>query len=367
MAQISQFGTPAKVAVGGVVVAVVALAAYFVQPKVGESPAPVVAEAPAKAPTEVPTEAPKETSAAAEPILPTLDVVRVTPEGEATIAGTAAPEATVSLRLDGAEIASASADGTGAYASLFSLPASDKARILTLVAKGIDGVEVLGKDQVVLAPTVLPQVAAAEPTTEPTPEIIPAPLKITDAGVQVLEPAKIADNIVVNSISYENDMVKVGGLGQADQSVRLYVDGTEAGSAQIAANGTWSASLKQIAAGVYTLRADQLDKDGKVTSRYETPFKRESSQALAAAGAATTPEANAATATEATTTDAVQATPTSNPSVAVTVQPGLTLWAIAQQSLGSGTLYIQVFEANKDQIRDPNLIYPGQVFTIPKQ
>lgn len=366
MAQSSQFGTPAKAAVAVVVVVVIALAAYFMQQKPSQAPA-------------APKEAVQETPAVAATILPTLDVVRVTPEGEATIAGRAAPEAKVSLRVDGTEIANAPADGAGAYASLFTLPASEKVRILTVAATGKDGVEVLGKDQVVLAPTIAAKVADAAPETAPTPEPTPAPLKITDTGVQVLETPKITDNIVINSITYENDFVKVGGLGQADQSVRLYVDGAEAGSTQIAANGTWSAMLDQIASGIYTLRADQLDKDGKVTSRYETPFKRESTESLAAAAtsepASTKPASTATTGTEPASTatadtanadTATNSTATAAPS-RVTVQPGLTLWAIAKENFGSGTMYVQVFEANKDKIRDPNLIYPGQIFTIPKQ
>nr|WP_272911570.1 LysM peptidoglycan-binding domain-containing protein [Loktanella sp. M215] len=48
-----------------------------------------------------------------------------------------------------------------------------------------------------------------------------------------------------------------------------------------------------------------------------------------------------------------------------TVQPGSTLWAIARDNLGDGMLYVSVFNANADQIRDPDLIYPGQVFVIP--
>ncbi len=51
----------------------------------------------------------------------------------------------------------------------------------------------------------------------------------------------------------------------------------------------------------------------------------------------------------------------------VTVQPGATLWAIARDRYGEGQLYLQVFEANKDKIRDPDLIYPGQVFTVPEE
>ena len=52
--------------------------------------------------------------------------------------------------------------------------------------------------------------------------------------------------------------------------------------------------------------------------------------------------------------------------VTVTVQPGFTLWGIAQERYGDGVLYVQVFEANKDKIKDPDLIYPGQVFSVPE-
>ncbi|MFN3577786.1 MAG: LysM peptidoglycan-binding domain-containing protein, partial [Tabrizicola sp.] len=52
--------------------------------------------------------------------------------------------------------------------------------------------------------------------------------------------------------------------------------------------------------------------------------------------------------------------------VTVTVQPGFTLWGIAQERYGNGVLYVQVFEANRDKIKDPDLIYPGQVFSVPE-
>ena len=50
---------------------------------------------------------------------------------------------------------------------------------------------------------------------------------------------------------------------------------------------------------------------------------------------------------------------------AVTVQKGDTLWAISRESYGEGVLYVRVFEANRDRIRNPDLIYPGQVFEVP--
>jgi nucleoid-associated protein YgaU len=66
---------------------------------------------------------------------------------------------------------------------------------------------------------------------------------------------------------------------------------------------------------------------------------------------------------------ASQAVPVVEPAtrapVTVTVQPGFTLWAIAEGQFGDGVMYVQVWNANRDSIKDPDLIYPGQVFTIP--
>ena len=53
--------------------------------------------------------------------------------------------------------------------------------------------------------------------------------------------------------------------------------------------------------------------------------------------------------------------------VTITVQPGFTLWGIADSMMGDGVLYVQVFEMNRDKIRNPDLIYPGQVFVVPQQ
>ena len=49
----------------------------------------------------------------------------------------------------------------------------------------------------------------------------------------------------------------------------------------------------------------------------------------------------------------------------VVVQPGNSLWRLARRLYGQGVQYTVIYEANRDQIRDPNLIYPGQVFTAP--
>ena len=49
----------------------------------------------------------------------------------------------------------------------------------------------------------------------------------------------------------------------------------------------------------------------------------------------------------------------------VVVQPGDSLWLLARQNYGEGLRYTAIHAANSGQIKDPNLIYPGQIFTMP--
>ena len=53
--------------------------------------------------------------------------------------------------------------------------------------------------------------------------------------------------------------------------------------------------------------------------------------------------------------------------VKYTVQKGDSLSKIAQQQYGDGKKWRAIFEANRDQISNPDLIHPGQVLTIPKE
>jgi nucleoid-associated protein YgaU len=54
------------------------------------------------------------------------------------------------------------------------------------------------------------------------------------------------------------------------------------------------------------------------------------------------------------------------PKIATTVvSRGDSLWRISRLTYGAGTRYAEVYKANQDRIRDPNRIYPGQIFILP--
>ncbi|MEQ9694098.1 LysM peptidoglycan-binding domain-containing protein [Shimia sp. SDUM112013] len=387
------------------------------QPVVAQPVAtPLKPAQPAPAPAPVPE---KEVS---DILRPSFDVVRVETDGNTLIAGQGALSRPITILMDGRELARAETDGSGKFVSFVELPPSDAPRVLSLVQTGDDG-EVTSEDTVIIAPTpaaapiptaqevaqtpietaqapsdvmqapeeTVPEPAAVpqdEPqladateyksaqsmgtvtetspaaetpatTAEAPTETAPAPsttiLKADADGVTVLQapvsgdPAPdVMSTVALDAISYSAEgEVELSGRGTDAGFVRVYLDNKPVTSSRIAPDGNWRTELPDVDSGVYTLRVDQVDEEGAVTSRIETPFKREDETVVEANQQAAMPS------------DAA-------PVRVVTVQPGSTLWAIAIDRYGSGTQYVRVFEANRDRIRDPDLIYPGQIFEIPE-
>ncbi|WP_333867218.1 LysM peptidoglycan-binding domain-containing protein [Cypionkella sp.] len=450
----SKMGAQARGGVGVGVAVLVAIAVYFGFGAAPESPAlapaPDVAAVPAAPETAAAVaEAPVAAAvpeaavvAAVEPAALKIDLVRVAADGATTIAGMAAAGDEISFLMAEAALAVTTADASGNFVGLFDIAPAPEPRVMRVVAKTSEGVT--REVELVIAPFAAPEalVATAEaPVTdaaEPLAAQAPAALLIAPEGVKVVQPSASASasaepaavgGVTLDTITYGADgAVQLGGTGAAGSGLRVYLDQAVVAETAVGADASWQAVLTDVAAGVYTLRVDQLGADGKVTARFETPFKRETLEALAAVAAAAAPEpssevaalaepaavasaapASAEPASAATESAAIApATPapapaaavtevqapvaaaeqpavaeatsvaaaapaaptaetpvTTTPSVTITVQPGFTLWGIAKQEFGDGVMYVQVFNANKDRIKNPDLIYPGQVFTIP--
>jgi len=357
------------------------------------------------------------------PMRPTISTFRLEPDGRMLVAGRAQPGWDVSILVDGQSLSEFRSESNGEFVRFLDLEPSLEPRVLSLRIESPETGEVIdSKDEIIIAPTP-PRMAEAgeeadeeavalseddahgvtesaedEPdagsdgatdesdtitaaadastlqaetesgadqsglpeesvdetanTTEETGDepVSQAVLLSDESGVRVLQAPEstglspeVMSTVALDAISYsDTGAVQLSGRGLGQGFVRVYVDNKLIATSQIEVDGSWRSELPEVGSGVYTLRVDEVDGDGNVVSRVETPFKREAKELLA------------------------DATDQTKKVQAVTVQPGFTLWGISRRNYGEGLLYVKIYEANRDRIRDPDLIYPGQVFTIPE-
>ncbi|KIC42278.1 peptidoglycan-binding protein LysM [Ruegeria sp. ANG-R] len=340
----------------------------------------------------------EETEARVAPA-PVLDQIFVEPDGNAVLSGNAEPGSEVSVLLDGETVHSFTVDESGQFAEFVSIPFADDARGLVLETRNGDDASRSDDYLIAALPAPVTPEAPASTADEPTADTVAAPVTETEAteeetevaraatpatdaaqpetetepeaagasgqqvavlrsgeeGVELVQPPTVQDTppkqIALDTIGYsDTGDVELTGRAQDGSAVRLYLDNRLVADLAPATDGQWRGEVEGIDPGVYTLRVDEVAPDGTVVSRLETPFKREPVEVLRAVEATEPAGASA-------DTPAIRS---------VTVQKGDTLWAISRDRFGDGVLYVKLFEANKDAIRDPDLIYPGQIFTIPE-
>jgi nucleoid-associated protein YgaU len=270
-------------------------------------------------------------------VAPSFDIVRIDPQGGAVIAGRATPGAEVSVRTDGVEIGHATADGQGAWALVLAQPLPPGAHVLTLREHTPAGQDLASVGSVEMAVPEQGPAAPQPPLAVLTSPQLPPRVLQGPPGEGNAKPGKLG----LGALDYDaRGDLQMSGTAAPDSTVRLYSDNHPIGEARTDKNGRWSLDPgttpgTAIAEGNHQLRLDQVGPSGKVTARMELPFRRE----LVQPGEVTAGR--------------------------VVVQPGANLWRIAHNVYGQGVRYTVIYQANRDQIRDPNLIYPGQMFAVP--
>ncbi len=265
----------------------------------------------------------------AEPALPAFDIVRVDRNGYAVIAGRAKPGASVTVFANGEEIASETADSSGSWALTVDTPLDAGPVELSLEMTTVDGLTVRSDETIVI---YVPDREGDRPLV----------LRTTPGGAtEVLQDPRDAGAglgpLSLDAIDYDGSgSVIFSGGAEPSRVVQIFANRQFVNQATADENGRWS-MVASMAPGVYTLHVVQLDENGRPAYAIELPFER-------------------ATASEIDFRDGK-----------VVVQPGNSLWRIARRAYGSGFQYTVIYEANADQIRDPDLIYPGQIFDVPSE
>ena len=341
---------------------------------------------------------------------PSFDTLRIARDGRAVIAGRAEPGALVTVRSGPNEIGSVTADRRGEWVLLPDRPIPPGDHVFSAIETLPDGRQVESEQVVVLSvpdpasgedadralavlmprdgagkSTVLQQpppaeeepvdqappseeepVELARPDEDDTPpddqagaadaspddragaETDPAAAAAADAAAGETAPAVTSaeasggeddGTLAVDTVDYddEGDMV-IAGTAEPDADLQVYLDDEHVGTVESDEQGEWELDPgEEVEPGSHVLRVDQVDPAGVVLARIETPLVRAQPQLL-------------------TFGDAI-----------VVVQPGNSLWRIARRTLGGGVHFTVIYEANRNQIADPALIYPGQIFTVPER
>ncbi|MBJ6132164.1 LysM peptidoglycan-binding domain-containing protein [Ochrobactrum sp. Q0168] len=308
---------------------------------------------------------------------PVFDVLRVEPDGSVVIAGKAMPNSDVEVVAGASVVGKAKAGPNGDFVVVLDEPLKPGDHQLVLRATGEDKVATSAQTAIVSVPDtksgqVLALVeepgAASRLITKP--EATPAQPADSVAGVATAPTsggttqAKPAEElpIAIEAVEIEGDAIFVAGNAKGGNRVIVHANDILIGSSAVTPEGRFLVQSKQpLAVADYIIRADLLDNANRVIATARVPFRREaganiSAVAPAANGAASSAEASAEDKT------ALQKVEGS-----VIIRRGDNLWTISKRAYGKGTRYTTIYLANREQIKNPDLIWPGQVFHMPKE
>ena len=295
------------------------------------APTPSPQVDPAMPQTGAPHSAPSPTVA-----MPSFDIALIGRDGRGVIAGRGQPGAKVVLLGDGKELAQEQADAKGEWVLLVQDPPLSAGKHELRVIQHVGGRAPVTWDQVVVA--IVPDQKKSSPDEKTLILIAPSA-----GAAKLMQPPSAAGvpksgDLVMSTLDYDQGgHVTVTGKATPGAVVRAYINETMVGEGQAAADGSWRLVLANpVEPGKYRLRLDRLAQDGKPMARLELPFER------------------------------IPVPPATGNSERLVVVRGDSLWNIARAHYGTGFQHTLIYGANKEQIRDPDLIYPGQVFSLPK-
>ncbi|WP_209008743.1 Ig-like domain-containing protein [Pseudovibrio japonicus] len=198
------------------------------------------------------------------------------------------------------------------------------------------------------APVQMPTQTA---TQTQTPTQVQAP--VTAAAPQAQDPA-----LTVKAVETEQGKVFVAGESEPGAQVRVYVGEDFVGEAKAGNKGRWLVEAeKTIPAGNVEIRADKVENaEGKVEARAQVVFtKGEKDVAMIPVRLV----AEGSGSKGASASVGIGELPN------VIIRRGDNLWSISRRLYGKGTRYTTIYQANSQQIHNPDLIFPGQVFMLP--
>ena len=276
-----------------------------------------------------------------------LEVIRVRPDGSLVIAGKGLPNSKLEIISNSEVIAVTTIDKIGDFVAVPEKQLKGGEYFLSFRQTTKDDVVVIAKKSVAINVTGnqddIPIVAIVDNHGKLGAKLVQAPgleqkLKTDKNNIKTKTKFTKEPQIKILAITHDSKVgqLVLSGIAFNGVQVNAGFTGKETSSTKII-NGEWTLSIPgKLIAGKQKVFAVLLGKNGKVL--------RENSIIITGKNIEN-----------------------AEGKTLVIVQKGDALWNIAYQRLGLGNRYVDIVELNKDKIKNPDLIYPKQLFIIPNK
>ena len=284
-----------------------------------------------------------------------VDILRVDESGITIIAGSADPSTTVEAKINNQTIGKSEVNKDGEFVITGEVSSSDQPQELKIITKEekeekeektkkivskkpLENEEdwVYETKSFIILPGLIKNNNENEMQKERLDDVRIFEVQQTDILLKEEFKNINVEQLTLDRIKYsENGTAILYGRARTDMNVMVYLNNEFKMKTIPGKDGSWDVDLGIISPGIYKLRIDETTIKGDVKFRIETPFKQETKELL----------------------DKMF-------TKAITVQPGNSLWRIARRIYGKGIMYLDIYNKNSHLIKDPDLIYPGQIFSL---
>ncbi len=295
-----------------------------------------------------------------------IDLAQVKPDGQAVFAGQAAPGAIITIFEGDVLLGKTVADENGEWVAILEKTLAPGQHLVSVSMKTITGKTQLADAtlaiEIAATPDIQPLVAILPRTENEVPKLLqspddkPAVSAVLESGTSVgLTTADVGKDSAASSTEMdlsqpmlpaiapralvwrENNELAISGIARQGVKVTVSSDGKNFAETLVMMNGDWTVS------GMVGSAASKIDffftlhnKSGAKVASYELPVTlRDLDIGL-------------------------------DGSEMVVINKGDALWRIAYRSYGAGVRYVDIVRRNAGTIVNPDLIYPNQIFALPK-
>ena len=282
-----------------------------------------------------------DTQPSAEPAL-SIEIARVKPDGAAVVAGSAPPMAVISVFEDKILLGKTTADANGEWVVVLEKRLGIGQHLISVAAERGDGSSIMAKTSIAIEiyadQSTKPLVALLPENQTEMPVMLQSPDDESEKSIADVAATSTVAQIGPRSLVWQ-DKTKLSIGGQSRGGVRITVsaNGNFFGDARVLSDGGWQVTGKvDNNRNAHRLEFVLVDNAGLAVARYLLPIRaRDLQKGL-------------------------------DGSQLVVVNKGDALWRIAYRSFGKGVRYIDLVRKNTGDIDNPDLIYPNQIFALPK-